>query len=82
MTMYRKMSKVLRPDRKPSSLLLNVGRWHGWDTFFRTSYCERKTIDYVRSKVKNLVSRQESRFATIKCGEMAWFGHVLLHLLL
>lgn len=40
------------------------------------TYWEHKHNDHVRSKVKNLVVRQESLLVTIKYRKMSWFGDI------
>ena len=43
------------------------------------SYTERKTNDYVRETVHDLVGSQEPLLATIKRRKLAWYGHVTRH---
>jgi hypothetical protein len=45
----------------------------------RISYLDRKTNDFVRSKVYSLMGYQEPLLATIKRHKLAWFDHVTRH---
>ena len=43
------------------------------------SYLERKTSDWVRSKIKFHVGPQDPLLAAAKRWKLAWFGHVTCH---
>ena len=45
----------------------------------RISYLERKTNDWVRSKINFLMGPQEPLLATVKRRKLAWFGHITRH---
>ena len=43
------------------------------------SYREHKTNDYVRNLVSTLVGHQQPLLTTVRCQNLAWFGHVTRH---
>ena len=43
------------------------------------SYRERKTNEYVREKIEDLVGKQEPLLATVKRRKLAFFGHMMRH---
>ena len=45
----------------------------------RISWTERKTNDYVWSRVESVSGRQERLLSTVKRRKLLWFGHVTRH---
>ena len=43
------------------------------------SYRERKTNEFVRTSVNNLVGAQEPLLATVKRRKLTWYGHICRH---